>query len=83
MTENMKKFLEAVSQEKEFTEKLTKAETVEAVIALAKEKGFTLTAEDLKPQAGELNDDELDAVAGGEDSAGSGRYPIYITRGNN
>ena len=68
MTDNMKKFLEAVSQDKEFLEKLTGAETPEAVIALAAEKGFTLTQEDLKqePASGKISDDELEAVAGGE-----------------
>lgn len=38
MTENMKKFLEAVSDDKEFIGKLTKAENAESVIALAAEK---------------------------------------------
>ena len=68
MTENMKKFLEEASKDKEYLEKVNKAETPEAVIALAAEKGFTLTAEDLKPDqpTGELNEDELDAVAGGK-----------------
>ena len=70
MTDNMKKFLEAVSDDQEFIGKLTKAETLEALIALAAEKGFTLTAEDLKkPETAEgaLSDDELDAVAGGDE----------------
>ena len=68
MTDNMKKFLEAASQDREFVEKLNKAETPEAVISLAAEKGFTLTEEDLKPalQTGEVSDDEMDAVAGGK-----------------
>ena len=68
MTDNMKKFLEAVSQNKECIEKLKKAETPEAVIALAAENGFTLTQEDLKqePASGKISDDELEAVAGGK-----------------
>lgn len=66
MTDNMKKFLEAASQDKDFTEKLTKAETPEALIALAAEKGFALTADDLKPEEAEkVSDDELQAVSGG------------------
>ena len=67
MTEKGQKFLEAVSQDRAFIEKLSKAETPEAVIALAAEKGFALTAEDLKPDqpSGELSENELDAVAGG------------------
>ena len=67
MTDNMKSFLEAASQDKEFIEKLNKVETPEAVIALAAEKGFALTTEDLTVEAptGELDDDALDDVAGG------------------
>lgn len=67
MTDNMKKFLEAVSSDREYIEKLKKAETPEAVAALAAEKGFTLTAEDLEPEkhTSEVSDEELDAVAGG------------------
>ena len=48
MTDNLKAFLEAASKDKELLEKLKTAGTPEAVIALAKEKGFDLTAEDLK-----------------------------------
>lgn len=68
MNENIRKFLEAVSQDKELIEKLKKAETPEAVIALAAEMGFPLTAEDLEQQPGSdiVSDDELDAVAGGK-----------------
>ena len=67
MTDNMKNFLEEASKDQEFIEKLKKAKTPEAVIAMAKEKGFALTAEDLNKKApsGELSDDELEAVAGG------------------
>ena len=67
MTDNMKSFLKAVSEDKEFMEKLSKAESTKAVIALAAEKGFALTVEDLTAEAptGELDDNELDDVAGG------------------
>ena len=68
MTDNMKKFLEEVSKDKKLIEKLQKAETSEAVIALAKEIGFVLTSEDLKSKEtiSEISDDELEAVAGGK-----------------
>ena len=69
MTENMKKFLETASADKEFVERLNESKDEEAVIALAKEKGFTLTKEDLNQQekkSGALSEDELDAVAGGK-----------------
>ena len=69
MTDNMRKFLEAASQDKEFLEKFSKAESQEAIVALATEKGFALTEEDLKqeqPVSSVVSDDELDAVAGGQ-----------------
>lgn len=67
MTDNMRKFLEEASKDKEFTEKLNKAETLETIVALAAEKGFTLTEEDLKGNgaSAELSATEMDAVAGG------------------
>ena len=67
MTENMKKFLEEISGDKEFLDRVEAAETPQAMIALAAEKGFALTEEDLAAEeaAGELSDDELDEVAGG------------------
>ena len=67
MTDKMKQFLEAVSGDKEFIEKLTQAPDAAAVITLAKEKGFNLAEEDLKQntQIQNIADDELDAVAGG------------------
>ena len=70
MTENAKRFLEEASRDTRFLEKLSMAETPETVIALAAEKGFALTEEDMKPEkpaVGALSDDELDAVAGGKD----------------
>ena len=68
MTDCMKQFLEEASKDKDLIEKLNNAETSEEVIALAAETGFTLTEEDLKPDAGiqDVSDDELDAVAGGK-----------------
>ena len=63
MTENMKKFLEAVSAKEELVEKLNNA-TEEEVLALAKELGVELTKEELLEQK-EVSDDELEAVSGG------------------
>ena len=57
----------------EVLEKAKAAKTAEELIALAKENGTQLTAEEantyfakLNPKMGELNDDELDDVAGGD-----------------
>lgn len=67
MTDNMKSFMEEASRDKGFSEKLSMAQSPEEVIALAKEKGFTITMEELavKPEFGELDEDEQNAVAGG------------------
>lgn len=64
MTENMKKFLEAVSKNEELTKKINTM-TKEDLLALAKELGVELTETDFEKPDGELSDDELDAVAGG------------------
>ena len=68
MTEQMKSFMEAIAQDQALAEALNAAETPEAVLALAKEKGITLTEQDLalaQAPVGELSDDDLDDVAGG------------------
>jgi predicted ribosomally synthesized peptide with nif11-like leader len=69
MTENLKAFLEAASKDRTLAGRLKEADTPEAVLALAAEQGFALSAADLEisaaPAAGEISDDELDAVAGG------------------
>ncbi len=68
MTDNLKKFLELLSQEDEaFIERVNRADDA-GVIAIAKEKGLALTEEDLaqfEPE-GEVPLDEADAVAGGK-----------------
>ena len=67
MTENLKKFLETVSKDEALTAKVS-AMGKDELIALAKDLGLELTEADLtKPAAQELDDDDLDAVAGGSD----------------
>lgn len=75
MSENLKKFLDLLGSDKELEAKalacneLGEEKGREAMLALAKECGIELTAADLEKQAEpasrELDDDELDAVAGG------------------
>ena len=75
MSENLKKFLELVASNKELEAKvmacndLSADEAKAAMIRLAKENGIELTVSDFEKKAApancELNDDELDAVAGG------------------
>lgn len=75
MSENLKKFLDLIASNKELEAKALACNELGeekgrlALIELAKECGIELTAADLEKQAEpasrELDDDELDAVAGG------------------
>ena len=75
MSENLKKFLDLLGSDKELEAKALACNELGeekgrlALIELAKECGIELTAADLEKQAEpasrELDDDELDAVAGG------------------
>ena len=65
MTEKLEAFLTAVSEKPEYADKLQNA-TKEDMLALAKEMGYDLSEEDLAQPSTELNDDDLDAVAGGK-----------------
>ena len=66
MTENMKKFLEAVSKNEELVKKINNM-TKEELLALAKELGIELTDTDFEKPDGELADNELTDVVGGVD----------------
>ena len=64
----MKRFLDAASKDAEVMKKLDRVKDPSEFIAIANEMGFTLTAKDLKegtPKKGELEDDDLEHVAGG------------------
>lgn len=72
MTENLKKLLAAMSENKELSDKISAVpegdEARKTIIAIAKEAGIELTEEDInaenQPEA--LSDDDLEAVAGGK-----------------
>lgn len=64
--EQLKAFLEKVKADTSLQEKLKAAADADAVLAIAKEAGFKISAEDLKnAQVTELSDEELEGVAGG------------------
>ena len=68
MTDNMKKLLDKVSLDEKLTEKMKALDLPEKLIAFARELGVDLTEADLKDdeaKSGEIDDDELEAVAGG------------------
>ena len=65
LVEPLKAFLEFVKSDTELQVKLKAASDVDAVMAIAKDVGFTLSAEDLRMVQEEVSDDELNSAAGG------------------
>ena len=63
--EQLKAFLEKVKADTSLQEKLKAAASPEAVIEIAKEAGFLITAEDMQSSTIELSDEELEGAAGG------------------
>ena len=65
--EQLKAFLEKVKSDTTLQEKLKVASDADAVVAIAKAAGFTITTEDLNThrQRQNLTEDELEGVAGG------------------
>ena len=64
--EQLKAFLEKVKADTSLQEKLKAAADVDAVLAIAKEAGFIITANDLTKPQSELSEQELEGVAGGD-----------------
>ena len=70
--EQLKAFLEKVKADTSLQEKLKAAADSDAVLAIAKEAGFSISADDLKnAQVTELSDEELEGAAGGGQFTGS------------
>ena len=63
--EQLKAFLEKVKADTTLQEKLKAASDADGVVAIAKEAGFKISAEDLKNTKVELSEEELEGVAGG------------------
>ena len=64
--EQLKAFLEKVQADTSLQEKLKAAGDANAVAAIAKEAGFSISADDLTTKAqSEISDQELEGVAGG------------------
>ena len=66
--EQLKAFLENVKADASLQEKLNGAEDTDAVVEIAKEAGFSITAEDIQSMQSatvELSDEELEGAAGG------------------
>ena len=63
--EQLMAFLEKVKGDTSLQEKLKAASDADAVVAIAKEAGFSISAEDLTKAQSEVSDDELEDAAGG------------------
>ena len=66
--EQLKAFLEKAKADTSLQEKLNEAADADAVVEIAKEAGFSITAEDIQSMQSatvELSDEELEAAAGG------------------
>ena len=63
--EQLKAFLEKVKADTSLQEKLKAAVDADAVTAIAKEAGFSISADDLKKAQSEISEEELEGVAGG------------------
>ena len=63
--EQLKAFLEKVKSDTSLQEKLNGAADADAVVEIAKEAGFSITAEDIQSRPVELSDEELEGAAGG------------------
>jgi len=67
MNENVEKFKEFAEKDPELMEKLKAAKSLDEIIAIASENGFTIDASDVVPDAdGDLKLDDLEAVSGGQ-----------------
>ena len=63
--EQLKSFLEKVKTDTGLKEKLKAAADSDAVLAIAKEAGFSISADDLKNAQSEISKEGLEGVAGG------------------
>ena len=63
--EQLKAFIAKAKDDQAIQEKLKAAKTADAVVAIAKEAGFSISTDDLKNARSEISDEELEGAAGG------------------
>ncbi len=79
--EQLKALLEKVKTDTSLQEKLKAAADANAVAAIAKEAGFSISVDDLTNAQSELSDEELEGVAGGASiDCKSIFMPLYLCR---
>ena len=66
--EQLKAFLEKVQGDTNLQEKLKGASDANSIAAIAKEAGFSISANDLTKAQSELSEEELEGVAGGRNA---------------
>ena len=71
--EQLKAFWEAIQADAGLQQKLQGVTEPDAVAAIAKEAGFSISAEEIKKAQSELTDEQLENVAGG-----SCCFPTYV-----
>ena len=69
--EQLKAFLEAVKADAGLQEKLNAAADSDAVVGIAKEMGFMISADELQRTQAEISEEDLEGVAGGGNSRSS------------
>ena len=71
--EQLKAFIEKVQGDDNLQVKLKGAANSDAVVSIAKEAGFSISADDLN-KASELSEEELEGLAGGGVRGGTAAY---------
>lgn len=63
--EQLKAFWEAIQADTALQQKLQGVTDPDAIVAIAKEAGFSISAEEVKIAQSEISEDHLEGVAGG------------------
>ena len=75
--EQLQAFIEKVKGDTRLQEKFKAAADSDAVLAIAKDAGFSISADDLKNTQSELSEEELEDVAGGGPNTGTCIMSIF------
>ena len=75
--EQLKSFLDAVKADALLQDKLKAAASNEAALQIAKDAGFSITAEDIQSMQSATIDEELGSAAGGHHGGPSRPFPYW------